>query len=537
MDNENKGFPNGWGDDSEDDDDYGFVDNTDEDDEDSAWGNSSSPFKKSAPVPSPDASDKINDQSKSVTPNINNEAAADSVHGTQIQDIKQPENTSSPAPTFNVPQNQGYTVQKQKTNPVLIIVIIVLVLIIGILGGMFFMMNRKENNKPVESDSKVSEISDNSEEFENFEESIKSDTTTTATAFVAESTELTIASADEVNRAAKKIINDLPKDYMYSLYDVNGDGVSELFVSYMSIAGDNVYILHYYDSSEFKELKEFWGSLSICTDSHYIKEINYGGAEVFIYYELTKDNKLNKLDEIYCTPDGEYYRNGQKISNSEYYAAIYYYDDMNWIDIESPPINVAPTEKETEKNKIPSEYKGFENIENAPSDMEFYNIDNIATGYVSTDSTSLNMRAGAGKDHKVVHEIPKGAEVEIIGANSEWYYVKYFTGGAGAFAVNFYGYVSRQYISSTPVVIETVDVYPCKELGRLNTHGLGVAGFASSYVVDGGEVSEIRHTLGDGWHVTAVNWCYSKDILWYELYDSDDGDYYGWVDENYIDFY
>ena len=41
MDNENKGFPNGWGDNSEDDDDYGFVDDTDEYDEDSAWGNSS----------------------------------------------------------------------------------------------------------------------------------------------------------------------------------------------------------------------------------------------------------------------------------------------------------------------------------------------------------------------------------------------------------------------------------------------------------------------------------------------------------------
>ncbi len=26
-------------------------------------------------------------------------------------------------------------------------------------------------------------------------------------------------------------------------------------------------------------------------------------------------------------------------------------------------------------------------------------------------------------------------------------------------------------------------------------------------------------------------------ITWYELYDTDDGDYYGWVDGNYINFY
>ena len=31
--------------------------------------------------------------------------------------------------------------------------------------------------------------------------------------------------------------------------------------------------------------------------------------------------------------------------------------------------------------------------------------------------------------------------------------------------------------------------------------------------------------------------CYNYGITWYELWDSDDGDYYGWVDENYIDFY
>lgn len=169
--------------------------------------------------------------------------------------------------------------------------------------------------------------------------------------------------------------------------------------------------------------------------------------------------------------------------------------------------------------------------------MEFYDVNKTIKGYVKTESTGLNMRTGAGTNYNVAHEIPRGAEVEIIGANSEWYYVKYFSGGTGAFAVNFYGYVSRQYISSTPIVKEIVDVYSCNSLGRLNTRGLGVAGFAASYVVDGGEVSEVRHTLGDGWHVTAVNWCYSKEVVWYELYDSDDGDYYGWVDSNYIDFY
>lgn len=40
----------------------------------------------------------------------------------------------------------------------------------------------------------------------------------------------------------------------------------------------------------------------------------------------------------------------------------------------------------------------------------------------------------------------------------------------------------------------------------------------------------------DNWHVTAVRYCIVNGITWYELYDSDDGDYYGWVDEDHIDF-
>ena len=41
----------------------------------------------------------------------------------------------------------------------------------------------------------------------------------------------------------------------------------------------------------------------------------------------------------------------------------------------------------------------------------------------------------------------------------------------------------------------------------------------------------------DNWHVTAVSSYTKNGITWYELYDTDDGDYYGWLDEDHIDFY
>ena len=73
--------------------------------------------------------------------------------------------------------------------------------------------------------------------------------------------------------------------------------------------------------------------------------------------------------------------------------------------------------------------------------------------------------------------------------------------------------------------------------GQINCHGGVVAGYTTDYVVNGGACGMVRQSLGDTWHITAKNSCYNYGTNWYELWDSDDGDYYGWVDENYIDCY
>ncbi len=77
----------------------------------------------------------------------------------------------------------------------------------------------------------------------------------------------------------------------------------------------------------------------------------------------------------------------------------------------------------------------------------------------------------------------------------------------------------------------------CFLWGEINTHGGVVAGFTTSYVVDGGAASHVRDELGNGWHIDAKRKYISHGIQWFEVYDSDDGDYYGWVDASYIDFY
>lgn len=62
--------------------------------------------------------------------------------------------------------------------------------------------------------------------------------------------------------------------------------------------------------------------------------------------------------------------------------------------------------------------------------------------------------------------------------------------------------------------------------GRIICSGLTVEGVELSYL-QGGAYSAVRKSLGDGWHIVSKRTCFSYGI-WYECYDSQDGDYYGW---------
>lgn len=74
--------------------------------------------------------------------------------------------------------------------------------------------------------------------------------------------------------------------------------------------------------------------------------------------------------------------------------------------------------------------------------------------------------------------------------------------------------------------------------GTINAQNGVVSGYDETYVIYHGKPNEkIRESLDDGWHITAVAKYESDGITWYKLYDTDDNDYYGWVDSSYINFY
>lgn len=425
--------------------------------EDSARGNSSH-FKRSESVTSNDESYEQAEPIHSI-----DESKEQSKQSVPVQEAELPEFTPPPAPPVNHLQNQGYVIEKRKFNPLLIVIVIILALIIGILCIAIFLVSRNDKYDDSNRSSTVSDIAETTTEITETSTNLVTQTTT-ATTPVVSTTQTTNSnvSADELDSAAKQAVNNFMKNNTaespkYSLYDVNCDDVPELFISYMGMAGNTEYIMYYFDSSEFKEFATFWGGLDICPDSHYLKETNYGGAEVYKYYELTEENQLNKFDEIYSSPNGEYYRNGQSISNTEYYATIYYYDDMNWTDIYdnsrafSDLIDMSAYNQNNTVSSDPyadikqeiinsvdnEEYRGKNShIENAPSDMRFYNMSERYNMNVS----SPDIYTGPSNDYSKIDVYSDF--FWVYGENSDWYYVQWSEGN-GAFSHSCYGYMSK----------------------------------------------------------------------------------------------
>lgn len=139
------------------------------------------------------------------------------------------------------------------------------------------------------------------------------------------------------------------------------------------------------------------------------------------------------------------------------------------------------------------------------------------------------------------------------------YYTKDGTSSAGKLEITaFSGGVSKVVVDVTPynsdgIAGDTVSatyvpgsggssnnkaVTSCTKFGTIySPSGSKVDGLTRSYLIDGGSATYERHDLTHGWHVTAVNQYFDGSTYWYELYDSDDGDYYGWVASYNISFY
>ena len=372
--------------------------------------------------------------------------------------VAEPEIIKAPAPA-TVPNTTSTTAPQQfnyeeKKSPVAYVMggIIALLLVgIGILGGILLKNNSSSKpNASTDSNEISVEVSATSNAASSVAEIGTTKTQTTAVEDTVTSTteksNTSVPSNKEIEEAKNKAVTDLsnnlastfssnhmsvPSFNVTTDYDINGDDIPELIISYFGVV-TRQYHIFYYNGSQYVELNECWGGLEISETNHLILERGEEGGQRFSYYELSNDYKLNKIDELTSFPlggDVVYYRNEQQITSSEYYAALDYYKDMNWRSISSNSANNVDSGNSGGSDSgasTSSMYSGYANIENAPSDMTFVDntsIISVPTGTIKTESTGLNLRKGPGTSYDVLLEIPKGERVFVYGRNSEWCYV------------------------------------------------------------------------------------------------------------------
>ena len=76
---------------------------------------------------------------------------------------------------------------------------------------------------------------------------------------------------------------------------------------------------------------------------------------------------------------------------------------------------------------------------------------------------------------------------------------------------------------------------PLKGVALGGTGFSDVNGYASSYILEYGP-EKIQWEIEGDWNIIAKNKCKSHGRIWYECWDADDGDYYGWIKEYDLEF-
>lgn len=304
-------------------------------------------------------------------------------------------------------------------------------------------------------------------------------------------------------------------------FQVNGGNYSKLEMLYYDVLCQKTAPVQTIPATEKRNPPEIKGEIK--------KESAYDGSNYMLYVSGNYDYYY-----VECRQYGYNDTTGQLILSENAYEASLCL--TNGYDIAGMTASVTPYYEDGTKGKtITCSFKQPEQKTTAvamPSNASY-----LGTGTPISDDGFLNLRSSKSisSGSNIITKIYNGDSISVYDiGSSDWVYVQY-----GSYS----GYVKKSYVkmnssSNDNIWIdgnEAVSVYSCYDTGEIS--GNGVSGFTTSYVVEGGSKTTVREELGNHWHVTAKHYCYAYGILWYELWDTDDGDYYGWVDESYIQFY
>lgn len=400
----------------------------------------------------------------------------------QIREIAADDTNIQPAPMSNSPvYNAGtYSYNENKKSPIIYIligVISVLLVVLGVLFGMLLTKNKSENNN---SGTDVM-YGDSTADTSKTEEMITTSSDTSSENETQSQTEISsqqedIPSEEQIMQAVQKAMyahldaelnkeksDDFyyfDRDVKYALYDINSDGIDELFISYLNVesTGSDLYI---YKNGEYIKTHDFYTGADICLSEQLLRENVYGGGEMTKIYVIF-DNEILQKDELKQLYGTEFYHNDFVISESEYSQLKSTYDSMNWIYVPDNsrafsdmvdmsayhPNNTLSSDPYTDIkqeiiNSVDNEnYSGKNShIENAPSDMVFYNSGNRS----SLSITNPVIYEGPNTNYSQISVYVN--DVYIVGENNNWYYIQWYE-GAGRFSHPCYGYLSK--IGQTP---------------------------------------------------------------------------------------
>lgn len=124
----------------------------------------------------------------------------------------------------------------------------------------------------------------------------------------------------------------------YAIHDMNGDGIPELFINQQPINASYSVLYTFYDSKVIQLAllpRAGAGFVSYCTDDGLIKTSDGGGYVGYVVtnYSHIINGQMVTVDSFnidYGTVPYTYSRNGNVISEEEYYSDLEQYESKNW---------------------------------------------------------------------------------------------------------------------------------------------------------------------------------------------------------------
>lgn len=429
---------------------------------------------------------------------------------------------------------------KSKKKIIIISVISALILLIaGLVGYLIYeeiqvrrMSDEIRSHSIINTESDIVNTTVNSEQTTAKQiQTTKSTTTTTAVTTAAKSQEkaevsgkylvyLTLLNAAESESAAEYGTNDLLY-YQYYLYDINHDGVYELLIHIGTCEADAMIGVYSIDDEEgLAELGEIGGGHTILTEKDKKLYANYCHQG----YQLVNEIQMVGWHDVWSVTQETVFEKDDLSDYAQYGKAIKWYDISDKSAVEA----LCPKEFLEDKPYVNAEIKASRFTHGDGYEYNLYvegEFSYVEVSYRTNEAGYGGNSYTSGNSSPIF--LTSGSSFTSVTA----YVTPYNANGIAGDTVSCTGYASEA--NSTGGISNPVSGMK----GQINCHGGTVAGFTTDYVVNGGAVGTVRNSLGHTWHVTAKNQCYNYGITWYELWDSDDGDYYGWVDSNYIDFY